>query len=61
MVQVHQKNVGALTIYIYVCVCVCVYIYIYICCAFIGLDNKLYKMHATYIKIKRKSFVCEMQ
>ena len=24
------------------CVCVCV------CCAFVGLDNKLYKMHSTY-------------
>ena len=22
-----------------------------ICCAFVGLDNKLYIMHATYIKI----------
>ena len=21
------------------------------CCAFVGLDNKLYKMHGTYIKI----------
>ena len=39
--------------------CVCV------CCAFVGLDNKLYKMHGTYIKIlkntnlhhnKRKNF-----
>jgi len=26
------------------CVCVCV------CCAFVGLDNKLYKMHGTYVK-----------
>ena len=25
---------------------------IYMCCAFVGLDNKLYKMHGTYIKIK---------
>jgi len=24
---------------------------IYVCCAFVGLDNKLYKMHGTYIKI----------
>jgi len=30
---------------------VCIYIYIYICCAFVGLENKLYKMHGTYIKI----------
>jgi len=27
------------------CVCVCV------CCAFVGLDNKFYKMHGTYITI----------
>ena len=27
------------------CVCVCV------CDAFVGLDNKLYKMHGTYINI----------
>ena len=33
-------------IYIYI------YIYkIYICCAFLGLDNKLYKIHGTYIEI----------
>ena len=25
----------------------------YICCAFVGLGNKLYKMHGTYIKIKK--------
>ena len=30
---------------IYVCVCVCVF------CTFVGLDNELYKMHGTYIKI----------
>ena len=23
-----------------------------VCCAFVGLDNKLYKMRGTYIKIK---------
>ena len=28
----------------YICVCVC--------CALVGLDNKLYKMHGTHIKIK---------
>jgi hypothetical protein len=32
---------------VFVCVCVCVCVY----CAFVGLDNKLYKMHSTYIKI----------
>ena len=32
-------------IYIYI------YIFIYICCALVGLYNKLYKMHGTYIKI----------
>ena len=37
-----SKNVRVLTIYIY----------IYIYCAFVGLDNKLYQMHDTYIKIK---------
>ena len=31
-----------------VCVCVCV------CCAFVGLDNKLYKMNFKYIKIHKK-------
>ena len=34
-------------IYIYVCVCVCVCV----CCALVGMDNKLYKMHSTYIKV----------
>jgi len=29
------------------CVCVCVY------CAFVGLDDKLYNMHGTYIKIRK--------
>ena len=41
------------TLPIFWCVCVCVYIYIYICCAFVGLDNKLFKMHGTYIKISQ--------
>ena len=27
----------------------------YICCAFVGLDNKLYKMHGTYIKILKNT------
>lgn len=27
-----------------------IYIYRYICCAFVFLDNKMYKMRATYIK-----------
>jgi len=35
-----------LFIYIYM------YIYIYTYCAFVGLDNKLYSMHGTYIKIR---------
>ena len=38
------------------CVCVCVYIYIYKC-AFVGVDNKLYKMHGTYIKFPGHSVV----
>jgi len=29
----------------YVCVCVCE------CCAFVGVGNKLHKMHGTYVKI----------
>jgi hypothetical protein len=30
------------------------YIYIHtICCAFVDVDNKLYKMHGAYIKIER--------
>ena len=30
-----------------VCVCVCVCVF----CTFVSPDNKLYKMHGTYIKI----------
>jgi hypothetical protein len=52
-----SKHVGVFTIYkilliyiyIYMCVCVCVCV----CCAFVGLDNKLYKMHGTCIKVCR--------
>ena len=36
------------------CICVYVYICMYMCVcfgAFVGLDNKLYKMHGTYIRI----------
>ena len=43
------KHVGVLTIYkilyIYIYICVCV------CSVFVGLDNKLYEIHCTYIKI----------
>jgi len=39
--------------YVCMCVCVCVCVCVYICCAFVGLDNKLYKMHGTYIKISQ--------
>jgi hypothetical protein len=38
-------------IYIYTHTHTDIYIYIYICCVFVGLDNKLYKMHGTYIRI----------
>ena len=31
-------------------------LYIYICSAFVGLDNKLYKMHGTYIEIVQSFF-----
>jgi hypothetical protein len=35
-----------------------VYIYIYtICCVFVGVDNKLYKIHGIYIKIDRLYFL----
>ena len=42
------ESIGVLTIYNILL------IYIYICCAFVGLENKLYKTHGTYIKIGRK-------
>jgi hypothetical protein len=29
---------------------------IYICCAIVGLDNKMYKIHGTYIKIRTGVF-----
>jgi len=38
------KHVRVLTIY------KTLYIHIYICCAFVVLDNKLYKTHGTYSK-----------
>ena len=37
------------------CVCVCV------CCAFVCLDNKLYKMHGIYIKIHKKMLEYSMK
>ena len=44
-------------VYIYICVCVCVCVWVCVCvcvcCAFVGLDNKLYKLHDTYVKIKK--------
>ena len=48
-----MKHVAVLTVYKILCVCVfvCVSICMYIYCALCGLDNKLYKMHGTYIKI----------
>jgi len=39
------KHVGVLTIY---------EILLMYMCAFVGLDNKLYKMHGTYINIIKK-------
>jgi len=41
------KYVGVFTIY------KILLIYINICCVFVDLDNKLYKMHCTYIKIEK--------
>jgi len=29
---------------------------VYICCAFVGMDNKLYKMHGTYTKKYRSNY-----
>ena len=40
-----STHVGVLTVYK-------ILLIIYIHCAFVGMDNKLYKMHGTYIKIK---------
>jgi len=31
--------------------------YMYICCVFVGVENKLYKMRGTYIKIINWKFV----
>jgi len=39
-----SKHVAVLTIY--------KILLIYICCAFVGLDNKLYKMHGTCTKVQ---------
>jgi len=33
---------------------------IYMCCAFVYLDNKLYKMHGTYIKLKECAFALDI-
>ena len=33
-------------------VCVCV-----VCCAFVGPDNELYKMHGTYFKMPTEHFL----
>ena len=38
-----------LYIYIYICVCVCVCVCGCVFYAFVVLDNKLYKMHGTYV------------
>jgi len=35
-----------------------IYMYMCVCCAFVGLVNKLYKMHGTYIKITIYFFIC---
>jgi hypothetical protein len=41
-----SKHVGVLEIYRI--------LLIYICCEFVGLDNKLYKMKGAYIEIQTK-------
>ena len=30
----------------------------HICCAFVALDNKLYKMHGTYVQITKETSKC---
>jgi len=53
------KYVAVLKIYkillIYICVCVCVFM----CCAFVGLDNELYKMQRYVHQNKNSVFVTE--
>ena len=45
------KSVRILTIYKILLIYIYIYIYLHhICCAFIGLCNKLYNMHITYIE-----------
>jgi len=44
-----SKHVAVLTIY--KALLIYIHIYIYICCTFVGVDKKLYKMRGTYIKI----------
>jgi hypothetical protein len=52
-----SKHVGVLTIYkifliyIYIYTHVCVYVCVCVYLAFVGLANKLHKMHGTYINI----------
>ena len=42
--MMHGTHKVKLLIYIYI------YTHAHTCCAFVGLDNKLYKIHGTYIK-----------
>jgi len=50
------KHVGVLTVY--KILFVCIYIYICVCvCVCVCLHNKLYKVHGTYIKIKKKKII----
>ena len=56
-----MKRVGILTMckisFMYICIyryiCVCAFL----CFAFVGPDNKLYKMHGKYIKISIERFL----
>ena len=44
----------------YIYVCVCVSVCVCVCCAFVGMDNKLYKMHGTYIKVVIYTLIMDM-
>jgi len=37
--------------------CACVHVCVCVFCALVGLDNKLYKMHRSYIKIVESRYL----
>jgi len=52
----HTHTHTHIYIYIYIYIYIHTYIHINICHAFVGLDNKLYTMHSTYIKTQKIEF-----